>query len=160
MSVGANFALYFKTTTQVVHRCKIQQQRCSYGREIGRRRRYTVVNLPFFVRVKHVDEWGHAVPSAEAATAAAWLRKADFGSRCASSSPNANPRNVAVILVGRMRVKDAAHEARLRNDLDGCTVFAATFALPSGSRIVLRRLQGGRRKSLANLGDDARGEYP
>ena len=32
---GLDFAMYFKRTTQVVQRCKDEQERCSYGREIG-----------------------------------------------------------------------------------------------------------------------------
>ena len=37
LSVCPDFAMYFKRTTQVVQRGKNEQQRCSYGRETGRR---------------------------------------------------------------------------------------------------------------------------
>ena len=40
LPIGPHVAMYVKRTARAVQRCKNQQQRCSYGRDPGRRRRY------------------------------------------------------------------------------------------------------------------------
>ena len=48
--------MHFKRTTQAVQRCKNEQQRCSCGRETGRRRRYGTLGDAQKAALDHLDD--------------------------------------------------------------------------------------------------------
>ena len=77
VSIGPGFAMSFKRTAPAVQRCKNEQERCSYGRETGRRPQVRVVAG---VRVALGDAAVHAAQIAAArvlrAVAAPRVRRA------------------------------------------------------------------------------------